>query len=62
VCRYAGLHKLCVQQCPRSSVAGLVWLLEEAGFSSVQLSTCLEGYCVGHNTFSGFVSVLTCGL
>lgn len=60
--RYSALHKLCVQQCPRSSVAGLVWLLEQAGFSSVQLSTSLETYYVGRNVFTGFTSIITCGL
>jgi hypothetical protein len=58
----AALHKLCVQQCPRSSVVGLVWLLEQAGFSSVQLSTSLETYYVGRNVFTGFTSIITCGL
>lgn len=60
--RYSSLHKLCVQQCPRASVAGLVWLLEEAGFSSVQLSTSLEAYYVGRNTFTGYTSTILCSL
>lgn len=61
--RYSALHKLCVQQCPRSSVAGLVWLLEEAaGFSGVQLATSLETYYVGRNMFTGFASIITCSL
>lgn len=60
--RYSALHKLCVQQCPRGSVAGLVWLLEQAGFSSVLLSTALETYHVGRNAFTGFTSIITCSL
>lgn len=60
--RYSALHKLCVQQCPRSSVAGLMWALETAGFSSVALSTSLDTYFVGSNSFSGFTSIITCDL
>jgi hypothetical protein len=57
--RYSTLHKLLVQQAPRGSVAGLMWLLESAGFSSVQLATQLETYYVGSNAFPGFRSIIT---
>lgn len=58
-CRYSSLHKLCVQQCPRSSVGGLMWLLEGAGFATARLTTHADTYHVGSNTFSGFKSVIT---
>jgi hypothetical protein len=57
--RYSTLHKLLVQQAPRGSVAGLMWLLESAGFSAVQLATQLETYYVGSNAFPGFRSVIS---
>lgn len=44
-------------------MAGLMWLLEEAGFSTgVQLSTSLETYYVGRNTFTGYTSTIICSL
>lgn len=58
-CRYCTLHKLVVQQCPRSSVASLMWSLEAAGFASVKLSTTLETYLVGANSYPGYKSILT---
>jgi hypothetical protein len=57
--RYSTLHKLLVQQAPRASVAGLMWLLESAGFGSVQLATQLETYYVGSNAFPGFRSIIS---
>jgi hypothetical protein len=33
-----------------------------AGFSSVALSTSLDAYYVGSNSFSGFTSIITCDL
>jgi hypothetical protein len=57
--RYSTLHKLLVQQAPRASVAGLMGLLESAGFCSVQLATQLETYYVGSNAFPGFRSIIT---
>uniref|UniRef100_A0A383V6Q1 Uncharacterized protein n=1 Tax=Tetradesmus obliquus TaxID=3088 RepID=A0A383V6Q1_TETOB len=57
--RYSTLHKLLVQQAPRASVAGLMSLLQAAGFAGVGLATQLETYFVGGNAFPGFRSVIT---
>eukprot|EP00775_Hariotina_reticulata_P003307 gene3307-3583_t len=60
--RYSTLHKLLVQQSPRNSVAGLMWLLECAGFSRVCLSTALELYHVNGNAFPGLTAAIACCL
>jgi hypothetical protein len=39
-----------------------MWHLEMAGFSSVALSTSLDAYFVGSNSFSGFTSIIACDL
>jgi hypothetical protein len=39
-----------------------MWLLEGTGFNSARLSTSLEAYQVGRNSFTGFSAIITCSL